>query len=76
MWINFCTEANHVSKVFPGLRIHPLTLHGNLQVPVWREILLSHGIRSVKRQSFDNILQSGRGASVMVVPGGGKLMSL
>lgn len=35
LWVNFCTEANDVSEMFPGIEIHPVTLQGNLRIPFW-----------------------------------------
>ncbi|RKO95626.1 diacylglycerol-acyltransferase, partial [Caulochytrium protostelioides] len=69
-WINFATEANHVSDFFPGLRIRLLTLSSNFHVPFWRELLLSLGLASVSRRSCDNILSQGPGNSCMIVVGG------
>ena len=72
LWVNFCTEANDFSGKFPGIRLHPLTLSGNLRVPFWRELLLSNGICSVSRKTCDYLLRSGQGTSIVLVPGGAR----
>lgn len=59
LWINFCTESNGFSELFPGIRLHPLTLVANLRVPFWREVLLSHGLCSVSRKTINYILNKG-----------------
>jgi 2-acylglycerol O-acyltransferase 2 len=69
-WVNFATEANHFSEMFPGIDIHLLTLNTNYNVPLTRDILLSLGICSVSRRSCDNILTKGPGSSLMIVVGG------
>ncbi|KAI3639135.1 hypothetical protein MIR68_002665 [Amoeboaphelidium protococcarum] len=72
LWINFCTEANNVSKVFPGIKIHALTLNANFRFPIWREFLLASGICSVSRKSCDYILKKAKGNSIILVPGGAR----
>jgi 2-acylglycerol O-acyltransferase 2 len=69
-WINFATEANGFSSLFPGIDIHLLTLATNFNFPFTRDILLGLGICSVSRRSCDNILTKGAGNSVMIVVGG------
>lgn len=63
-------EANNVSQLLPGIRIHPLTMDQTFRIPFFRDILLAMGLRSVKRDSFHRLLATGR--SVMVVPGGAR----
>lgn len=69
-WINFGTEANHFSNVFPGIDIHLMTLNTNFFFPFIRELFLLLGICSVSRRSCDNILTAGPGKALMIVPGG------
>ena len=40
---NFATEANHFSKLYPGIEPFVLTLKVNFYVPIMREYLLSLG---------------------------------
>ena len=73
LWLNFCTEANSISKRLPQLQIHPLTLSSNLRVPFWREMLLSAGLCSVDRSSMEYMLRPGTsGQALILVPGGAR----
>jgi 2-acylglycerol O-acyltransferase 2 len=72
LWINFCTEASDFAGQFPGIRLHPMTLNANLRLPFWREFLMAHGLCSVSKKSFANILNGGSGNSVILVPGGAR----
>jgi 2-acylglycerol O-acyltransferase 2 len=68
--VNFGTEANHISKVFPGLNIRLLTLSSNFNLPIYRDLLLSLNICSVSRKSCERILKSGPGNALTIVVGG------
>ncbi|RKO97103.1 hypothetical protein CXG81DRAFT_11356 [Caulochytrium protostelioides] len=69
-WINFATEANDFSRLFPGITVRLLTIASNFRVPFFRELLLSLGLASVSRRSCDNILSMGPGHSCLIVVGG------
>jgi len=67
---NFGTEATGFAKLFPGIELHLLTLSINFKIPFYREYIMGLGICDVRRESCDNILQSGHGQSIMIVVGG------
>lgn len=46
------------------------TLDANFLAPVVREYVLAHGLRSAGRRSLRNLLGSGPGSAVLLVPGG------
>ncbi|CAG8540406.1 92_t:CDS:2 [Ambispora leptoticha] len=69
-WTNFCTEANNISEVFPGVTIHMLMLTANFNLPLYRDFFMAHGLCSVSRQSCENILSKGPGNSILIVVGG------
>ncbi|KAI8897136.1 diacylglycerol acyltransferase [Globomyces pollinis-pini] len=68
--INFCSEANAVSQLLPGIYIRLLTLRTNFYIPILRDIILALGMSSVSREGIETILTQGPGHSVMIVPGG------
>jgi 2-acylglycerol O-acyltransferase 2 len=39
-WVNFITEANGFSQLFPGLDLRVCTLSTNFRMPLYREFLL------------------------------------
>lgn len=67
---NFTTEANRFSKLFPGIKLHPLTLVFNMRVPFLREVLLRLGVCDVSKDTCNFLLQQGPGSSIMIVIGG------
>ncbi|KAJ2996938.1 Diacylglycerol O-acyltransferase 2 [Globomyces sp. JEL0801] len=69
-FVNFGTDANDVSRLFPGVHIRLLTLGMNFHVPILHDILLALGVCSVSRNSMENVLNKGPGHSVILVPGG------
>jgi len=69
-FVNFCSDANKTSALFPGISIHPATLTSNFLIPFWREIILRVGAISVSASSLKNVLRKGPGNAVLVVPGG------
>ncbi|TFY61185.1 hypothetical protein EVG20_g7148 [Dentipellis fragilis] len=66
----FATEATGFSRAFPGIKPHLLTLSSNFNMPLYREILLLLGVRSVSKQSCSNILKGGSGQAITIVVGG------
>jgi 2-acylglycerol O-acyltransferase 2 len=72
MWVSVCTEACNFSKLFPGIRLHPLTLQQNFKIPFWRDFLLSFGLCSVSKKSCDFLLRGQPGSSILIVPGGAR----
>ncbi|XP_064455632.1 2-acylglycerol O-acyltransferase 2-like isoform X2 [Ornithodoros turicata] len=68
---NFATEATDFSKVFPGIKPHPLTLNLNFKFPFTRELLMFYGMCSVDRESLVWILtKQGTGNAAIIVIGG------
>ncbi|XP_054933198.1 2-acylglycerol O-acyltransferase 2-A-like isoform X1 [Dermacentor andersoni] len=68
---NFGTEASGIADLFPGIRIHVLTLNVNFMFPIQRELLMFHGLCSVDRQSLDWILtKQGTGNAAVIAVGG------
>jgi 2-acylglycerol O-acyltransferase 2 len=73
VFVNFGTEANRVSEVLKGIKVHGLTLNSQFNMPFWREYLLSMGFCSVSRKSCDYILsQKEKGTAILLVPGGAR----
>ncbi|KAI0478553.1 diacylglycerol acyltransferase-domain-containing protein [Xylariaceae sp. FL0804] len=77
-WAAFATEALGFSEKFPGITNSLLTLDNNFRVPLYREYVLSMGVRSVSKESIVNILTrggpngEGMGRGVTVVVGGAR----
>lgn len=68
---NFSTEVNSFSKEFPGIQSSPAGLATLFHLPVYRDYLMSYGVRSVNRRSLDFVLsQPRRGQAVIIVVGG------
>ncbi|XP_045850187.1 2-acylglycerol O-acyltransferase 3 [Meles meles] len=68
---NFSTEVNSFSKKFPGIEPSGAGLASLFNLPVYRDYLLSFGLRPVSRQSLDFILsQPRRGQAVIIMVGG------
>eukprot|EP00123_Amoebidium_parasiticum_P005843 comp16936_c0_seq1/m.15517 comp16936_c0_seq1/g.15517 ORF comp16936_c0_seq1/g.15517 comp16936_c0_seq1/m.15517 type:complete len:445 (-) comp16936_c0_seq1:24-1358(-) len=68
--VNFATEANKFSELFPGIILRVCTLVENFRWPFFREFLMALGIVPVSRRSIINILRLGPGNSAMIVIGG------
>ncbi|ORZ40020.1 diacylglycerol acyltransferase [Catenaria anguillulae PL171] len=69
-WVNFATEANNFSGLFPGIHLRLLTLSSNFLLPFFREVILWLSIASVSRRSCEAVLNKGPGHSVCIVVGG------
>lgn len=69
--MNFATEANNFSKLFPGLRPRFLTLEEQFILPLHRELLSLTGACSATRESMDWLLsKEGTSNALFLVPGG------
>jgi hypothetical protein len=68
---NFATEGNNVSKVFPGVTMHLLTLEGHYSFPFYREYIMCSGTCSASKSSMNYLLSRPKGghATVLVVGG-------
>lgn len=69
---NFATEATGFSSLFPGIDIRLLTLEMNFRIPFFREYLLGLGVNDASRESCQQNLKRGPGASIMLVVGGAR----
>jgi hypothetical protein len=69
-WLTFATSTTGFETEFPGINVRALTLDANFLAPGIREYCLLSGLRSCGRKSFRNILGSGPGSAVLLVPGG------
>lgn len=68
---NFATEANNVSKLFPGITPHLLTLISNFSWPIVRGYIMWLGICDVSKESIKWILtKKGQGQAAIIVVGG------
>lgn len=67
-FINFGSEANGFSRLFPGISVRLLTLASNMLVPFHREWSMAHGAAVASRKCCMYNLQKGR--SVLLVLGG------
>ncbi|OQV15290.1 putative 2-acylglycerol O-acyltransferase 1 [Hypsibius exemplaris] len=65
----FATDAVDVSRTFPGLCFHVLTLKGMHVTPLLREFVAALGMSKVTGESIDNILQQPGHVAVIVVGG-------
>ena len=63
----FGTDGAHVSKLFPGIRPHLLTLHSNFNWPIFRDYLMALGMASVSRESCETILRGKPGSAIVIV---------
>ncbi|KAK1781098.1 diacylglycerol acyltransferase-domain-containing protein [Copromyces sp. CBS 386.78] len=74
----FATEALGFSEKFPGITNSLLTLDNNFRIPIYRDYILSMGLRSVSKESITNILSRGgrdghgAGRAVTIVIGGAR----
>lgn len=74
----FATEALGFSEKFPGITNSLLTLDSNFRIPIYRDYILSMGLRSVSKESITNILSRGgtdghgAGRAVTIVIGGAR----
>eukprot|EP00127_Corallochytrium_limacisporum_P005909 Clim_evm54s214 gene=Clim_evmTU54s214 len=69
-FINFGTEANNISEVYPGLEISPCTLSVNFNTPLIREYIMGLGMAHVGKESLCNMLLGPPGRSALIVVGG------
>lgn len=67
-FINFGSEANGFSRLFPGISVRLLTLASNMLVPFHREWSMAHGAAVASRDCCMYNLKKGR--SVLLVLGG------
>jgi len=68
-FVSFAADANGVTDMFPGIKIHPATLVANFYIPFWRELLIRLGVIGVSARSLNNVLKKGPGNACLVVPG-------
>eukprot|EP00884_Botryococcus_braunii_P014990 jgi/Botrbrau1/23492/Bobra.106_1s0043.1 len=66
------TDGAGFSDLFPGLRMHLMTLVINFYCPLLKEVLLLHGICNCSIEACRNILSKGHGESITLVVGGAK----
>ncbi|KAI1470266.1 DAGAT-domain-containing protein [Daldinia caldariorum] len=77
-WAAFGTDALGFSEKFPGITNSLLTLDSNFRIPLYREYILTSGLRSVSKESIVNILTKGgpngegMGRAVTIVIGGAR----
>ncbi|CAL8071225.1 unnamed protein product [Calicophoron daubneyi] len=72
--INFLTEANRISQIFPGIKPWVATFAPTFNIPILREFILWLGAISVSRKGLFYLLdpdnEKNRGNLVLVVVGG------
>jgi 2-acylglycerol O-acyltransferase 2 len=74
----FATEALGFSQLFPGITNTLLTLDSNFRIPLYCDYLLAMGLRSVSRESCENLLSNGgangegMGRAITIVVGGAR----
>ena len=75
---SFATEALGFSQLFPGITNTLLTLDTNFRMPFYREYVLLMGLKSVSRESCENLLSKGgvngegMGRAITIVVGGAR----
>lgn len=68
---SFATDALNVKELFPGLSFSVLTLEVNYRWPILRDLILSLGVCSCKRESMNALLTTkGGGKACVLIPGG------
>ena len=68
--MNFATYATGFDELFPGINVHVLTLASNFKIPFQREWILWMGLCDASRETCHNILQKGKGESILLAVGG------
>ncbi|XP_052214759.1 2-acylglycerol O-acyltransferase 2-B-like [Dreissena polymorpha] len=68
-FLSFATEATGFSELFPGLFPHLAILHGQFQFPFYRDYLMTAGMCSVSRNSFNWMLNRPGHCACVVVGG-------
>lgn len=68
--INFAADANGLSEMLPGVKIHVQTLGLNFWIPFWRELFFFGGCGDASAGCIRKTLKSGPGESVLLVVGG------
>jgi 2-acylglycerol O-acyltransferase 2 len=68
--VNFGSDANNVSEVFPGITVHCQTLKANFLIPFWRELFRWGGCGDASAACIRKTLRAGPGESVLLVVGG------
>lgn len=72
-FISIGSNANNFDKLFPNMDAYQMALNTIFRLPIWRDIILSAGGRSVDRETFDNILGAReKGKLITVVVGGAR----
>lgn len=74
----FSTEALGFAQLFPGITNTLLTLDTNFRIPLYRDYILAMGLRSVSKESCENLLSKGgpngegMGRAITIVVGGAR----
>ncbi|CAL8469820.1 g9362 [Coccomyxa elongata] len=71
-FITFATEALNVSKTFPGIRFHMLTLVQNFYIPFIRDFVLAHGMCDCARSTCLRLLKGRKGSAIVLCVGGAR----
>lgn len=72
-FINFATDANKFSKLFPNITPTIITLEEQFKFPVHREYLLLMGARGASKESIGALLtKEGKGNAVVIILGGAR----
>lgn len=69
-FVNFSTDANNFSELFPGMTPYVAALKLLYRIPVFREYVLSFGSVDASEASIDYVLRSGKGKALVLFPGG------
>ncbi|XP_040829631.1 2-acylglycerol O-acyltransferase 3-like [Ochotona curzoniae] len=71
VFCNFFSESNNFSQHFPGIQPWLATLAGLFYLPIFRDYIMTAGLRPVSRHSLDFVLsQPQLGQAVVIVTGG------
>lgn len=69
--VNFATEANNFSQLYPGLRVRLLTLQEQFVLPIHREMISLTGAASATREGMEWLLtKEGKDNVLVLLPGG------
>jgi 2-acylglycerol O-acyltransferase 2 len=76
--VNFGADANGLSQMLPGIKVHVQTLSLNFWIPFWREFFFFGGCGDASAGCIRKTLRAGPGESVLLVVGGAEesLMSM
>eukprot|EP00112_Aurelia_sp_Birch-Aquarium-sp1_P004900 Seg1554.2 transcript_id=Seg1554.2/GoldUCD/mRNA.D3Y31 product="2-acylglycerol O-acyltransferase 2-A" protein_id=Seg1554.2/GoldUCD/D3Y31 len=75
-YVNFGTEANNFSELFPGITPNLLVLKLLFKFPFYREMMMALGICDVSKESIIHLCSKNQGGNAVIIVVGGAAESL